>query len=100
MSYVLTQEGLVEKQADWKPKDGKITVAEWLTYAADEVPKLGASAGAGTGAGTTKKQPNTSLPRPARGFVREEQIRRYGQVPAVFDFSKEDKFVLQQWVTK
>jgi hypothetical protein len=40
------------------------------------------------------------MPQPVRGFVREEQIRRYVQVPAVFDFSKEDKFVLQQWPTK
>jgi WD40 repeat protein len=100
LSYVLTQEGLVEKKADWKPKDGKITVGEWLTYAADEVPKLGASAGAGTGTSATKKQQNSSLPPSVRGFVREEQTRRYGQVPAVFDFSKKDEFVLQQWPTK
>ncbi len=34
LSYALAQLGLVEDQADWKPKDGKIMVGEWLSYTA------------------------------------------------------------------
>jgi len=29
---------LVEGKADWKPVDGKITIGEWLGYAAEAVP--------------------------------------------------------------
>src|ERR1017187_6583715 len=40
LSYVLTEQGLKEGKADWKPIDKQITLGEWLTYAADQVPKL------------------------------------------------------------
>ena len=40
LSYALAQKGLVEGKADWKPVDQKITVGEWLNYAADAVPKF------------------------------------------------------------
>ena len=82
LSYELTDEGLVEKKADWKPEYGKITVGKWLSYAADAVPKF-------LQAGEAKA---------------DKGIRRAGgptphvtsaQIPAVFDFSKEDTFILQ-----
>jgi len=90
LSYVLSQEGLVEGKADWKPKDGRITVAEWLNYAVNEVPRLdpasmGHLGNEGRGArGVTILYP-AGTPAAARR-----------QVPAVFDFSKEDAFVLQE----
>ena len=31
---------MVEGKADWKPVDGKITIGEWLGYAAEAVPKI------------------------------------------------------------
>ncbi len=82
LSYALTQEGLVEGKADWKPKDGKIIVGEWLSYAADEVPKFREAGAVDTGRGVVLIGP------PA-------QRLNSAQIPAVFDFSKKDSFVLQ-----
>jgi WD40 repeat protein len=82
LSYALTEEGLVEGKADWKPVDQKITVGEWLSYAADAVPK---SLEAGT-MKTTRGMTRIGAPTPHA---------KSAQIPAVFDFSKKDTFVLQ-----
>ncbi len=79
MSWVLIEQGLKEGKADWKPVDRRITIGEWLTYAADRVPKLFESG-----------EPNEF----DRG-VRVNGSRRF-QVPAVFDFSTSDEFVIQK----
>ncbi len=81
LSYALTEQGLVEGHADWKPVDGKIFVGEWLTYAANAVPTI-------LQAGAVKTQ---------RGLVPVgEPAASVGsaQTPAVFDFSRSDTFVL------
>lgn len=83
LSYVLTHEGLVEKKADWKPVDHKITVGEWLSYAADAVPKFDQGSTAG---------------KDAKGARLDGAPALHGhsaQIPAVFDFSRSDIFVLQ-----
>ncbi|MGB8030078.1 MAG: hypothetical protein WCF30_10475 [Terracidiphilus sp.] len=49
MSYVLTQEGLVEGKADRKPKYRKVIVGECLSYTADEVPEIRLRADLGHG---------------------------------------------------
>jgi len=90
LSYVLSEEGLVEGKADWKPKDGRITVAEWLNYAVNEVPRLDLE---------QARRPGNSGRGVTRGFAlvdaeQESKVRR--QVPALFDFSKEDTFILQE----
>jgi hypothetical protein len=82
LSYALTQEGLVEGKADWKPVDKRITVGEWLSYAADEVPKFREAGVVDTGRGLLPIGP------PA-------QRLDSAQIPAVFDFSKTDTLVLQ-----
>jgi WD40 repeat protein/uncharacterized caspase-like protein len=83
LSFALTDEGLLAGKADWKPVDGKITVGEWLTYAADAVPK-GLEAG-GLG----------------RGFLllANPGTVEAAQTPAVFDFSKKDGFALEEGQT-
>jgi WD40 repeat protein/uncharacterized caspase-like protein len=83
LTYVLTQDGLEEGKADWKPVDKKITVAEWLAYAVDAVPKFvpdKAKAVAAKAAGDRfgNSSPNTSL-----------------QIPVLFDFSKTDTLQLK-----
>jgi WD40 repeat protein len=83
LSYVLTHEGLVEKKADWKPIDQKITVGEWLSYAADAVPKFDPR-------GTTKTDTKGTI---LEGTPATQPSS--AQIPAVFDFSKSDNFVLQ-----
>ena len=80
LSFALTDEGLLQGKADWKPVDGKITVGEWLTFAADAVPRGLAARGSGRGI--------ELLDAPA-GKVKASQI------PAVFDFAKKDTFALQ-----
>jgi len=82
LSYALTQKGLVEGKADWKPVDQKITVGEWLSYAANEVPKFHETGAVETGKGFVPIGPPTPWLHSA-------------QIPAVFDFSKKDTFVLQ-----
>ena len=42
LSYALFQNGLRACQADWKPKDRTLTLAEWLGYAVHRVPELSA----------------------------------------------------------
>ncbi len=82
LSYALVQLGLVEGQADWKPKDSKIMVGEWLSFAADAVPKfLQSGAVKGARGLTPIGEPEHQVPS--------------AQTPAVFNFSKLDTFVLQ-----
>ncbi len=38
LTYVLTDIGLAKGEADWKPTDRRITIGEWLAFAADRVP--------------------------------------------------------------
>jgi hypothetical protein len=83
LSDALARKGLVEGKADWNPVDQKITVGEWLSYAADEVPQFREKSEVNTSRGLLP----IGAPTPA--------VKPY-QVPAVFDFSKKDTFVLQQ----
>jgi hypothetical protein len=43
LTYSLTEDGLKQGKADWKPVDHKITVGEWLGYAVKAVPQLSKS---------------------------------------------------------
>lgn len=40
LTYALTRDGLEAARADFKPKDARITVAEWLAYGVERVPAL------------------------------------------------------------
>jgi hypothetical protein len=40
LTYSLVRDGLMSGYADRAPKDGQITLDEWLAYAVDDVPKL------------------------------------------------------------
>ena len=57
LSYVLIKQGLEEGKSDWKPVDKQIAVGEWLTYAADQVPKF-RETGAGRG---YEREPSSAL---------------------------------------
>ena len=83
LSYALVQLGLAEGLADWNPKDSKIVVGEWLSYAADAVPKFLQSGAIKAARGLTPiGAPEHRVPST--------------QTPAVFDFAKQDTFVLQE----
>jgi WD40 repeat protein len=82
LTYALAQQGLIEGRADWKPLDQKVTVGEWLAFAANAVPGILESGGVKADRGflkVAKPDPNV---KPT-------------QLPAVFDFSKQDNFILQ-----
>jgi len=81
LSYVLVKDGLEKDKADWKPKDGKITVGEWLSYAAAAVPEFKPSVPTGENKGTT-------VAKTVAG------AKAAGQVPVLFDFSHGDTLVL------
>lgn len=82
LSYALTEEGLIEGKADWQPMDGKIMVGEWLNYAASAVPKILQSGAVETHRGLVP------VGEPKHAVISI-------QTPAVFDFSKQDAYVLQ-----
>jgi WD40 repeat protein len=91
LSYELTREGLENNKADWKPKYGEITVGKWLSYAADAVPKFLVAEAA-------RKSVESGAVKTGRSMGQEDESTpevKSAQIPAVFDFSKKDTFVLQ-----
>jgi WD40 repeat protein/uncharacterized caspase-like protein len=40
LTYVLVEEGLKTRAADTSPKDGQVTVREWLNYSGERVPQI------------------------------------------------------------
>jgi WD40 repeat protein len=82
LSYALSELGLAERKADWNPVDGKIMVGEWLGFAANAVPSILQSGAIQTQRGVIPVgEPQHTVP-PV-------------QTPAVFDFAKQDSFILQ-----
>jgi hypothetical protein len=83
LSFALISDGLDEFNADRAPKDGQISVDEWLNYGVDQVPAL------------TEEVSTGRVHRSGRGLARisvvasTEEIRnRAAQKPVLFDFSK------------
>jgi uncharacterized caspase-like protein len=93
LTYALTHDGIEAGQADFKPKDKTITVAEWLEYGVSRVPALYEE---------VKKGELQSFGQPAekRGLVHSagkkpsetgsaSSAKRKGyQQPSLFDFSR------------
>lgn len=79
LSFALVENGLEGKQADFKPKDKKITLEEWLSYGVSRVPSLA-------------EEVKTGKVVASRGAVRtfsgELKKKRAIQQPALFDFTK------------
>jgi hypothetical protein len=91
LSYELTREGLENKKADWKPKYGEITVGKWLSYAADAVPKFLVADAARKSVESDAAKAHRSM---GQGDEATPEVKS-AQIPAVFDFSKKDTFILQ-----
>ncbi len=47
LTYALCKEGLEKGKADFAPKDGRITMREWLQFGVNRVPNLFADIGTG-----------------------------------------------------
>jgi WD40 repeat protein/uncharacterized caspase-like protein len=110
LTYALTRDGLESARADFKPKDARITVAEWLAYGVERVPALhaevekrlaemraarGASASVALGGGVDDAQARVVLlssggpnaDEGERGLKVSGQATRTQQ-PALFDFAR------------
>jgi uncharacterized caspase-like protein len=83
LSYALVQEGLLGGRADFKPKDGRITAAEWLGYAAQRVPQLAMEVDAGTFARGTRLK---AIKRNIGGAATE--LDDDVQQPSLFEFRR------------
>jgi uncharacterized caspase-like protein len=78
LSYALVREGLKANAADFKPKDTRIHLSEWLSYAAERVPGLYQD----YRDGKLKARAATPLDEPeGKNFISIQQ-------PALFDFAR------------
>jgi hypothetical protein len=94
LTYALVHDGIGAYQADFKPKDSKITLAEWLAYGVERVPGL---------ADEVKKGQIQTF---GRGEESRAEVVRIGekesslknnnafQTPALFDFTKGKRDVI------
>jgi uncharacterized caspase-like protein len=106
LTYALTRDGLESARADFRPRDARITVSEWLAYGVDRVPALHADveqrlaemrakgrAGEGARGVGGDEQARVVMPggaglaEGARGIKVSGQPTR-SQQPALFDFSR------------
>ncbi len=78
LSYALVREGLIDTAADFKPKDSRIQLSEWLTYGVERVPGLYQD----YREGKLKARAATPLDdEPQWNFIAIQQ-------PALFDFAR------------
>ena len=85
LSYALVRDGLGDQQADYKPKDRKITLDEWLSYGVDRVPRLAEEVISGkviAARGTGQERAAVLV---SGG---ESMKKRAFQTPALFDFRR------------
>ena len=106
LTYALTRDGLESSLADFRPRDRRITFAEWLAYGVERVPSLhaeverraalmragGAADGGGGGLGGDGRARVVLLTGGAHG-ARDLKVRVSGQAtrtqqPALFDFAR------------
>jgi WD40 repeat protein len=100
LTYALTRDGLESARADFRPRDARITVAEWLAYGVERVPALhaeveqklallragGPAAPVSGGDGRARV---VLLPEGGRGLrVKVSGQPARTQQPALFDFAR------------
>ena len=89
LSYALLHDGLERNEADYKPRDGRISVSEWLGYAVVRVPQLyrswakGEPIDSGRTVVTVRGEPFSMMPSQP-GATNRESL----QTPGLFDFAK------------
>ncbi len=95
LTYALVHDGLEAEQADYRPKDGRITLIEWLAYGVDRVPMLAQEL-------KSRALQTFGIPGQDRGaylvYEGEDDQRNVTNVtlpiqqPALFDFRKASRF--------
>lgn len=81
LTYALVRDGIESLHADYKPKNGVITMEEWLNYSVERVPKLYEDVRAGR---------RTLLVNGRTSKLAGEQVRQSSSIqrPSLFDFAK------------
>jgi hypothetical protein len=87
LTYALVQEGLLQDEADYAPKDGRIMMSEWLHYASEEVPRISRRLDEGTLKGHRGRVVYDFTDQDA-----DKAIRSASQSPSLFDFAKSPDF--------
>lgn len=80
---MLTEAGLAKGEADWHPPDKRITLGEWLSFAVDRAPKP-----------MEQEIAEQESVKASRGVKVNRIAVRAAQIPALFDFTKQDTFVI------
>lgn len=93
LTYALTHDGIEAGQADFKPKDKTITLAEWLEYGVSRVPALYEEVKRGElqsfGQGAEKRGLVHSAGKKNSDTSSASSVKRKGyQQPSLFDFSR------------
>jgi WD40 repeat protein/uncharacterized caspase-like protein len=101
LTYALTHDGLEAAHADFKPKDSRITVSEWLAYGVERVPSLHAEVEKKLAEMKAAADANASLADDGQarvvvfpgGGARNLKVKVSGQStrtqqPALFDFAR------------
>jgi hypothetical protein len=88
LTYSLVRDGLEAGRADHRPRDGRITLREWLGYGVLRVPELYGEIRRG--------EVRSSGRGVAVEVVGDEDLLQRLQEPALFDFSRTRKVVVLQ----
>ncbi len=88
LSYVLTREGIEEGLADFKPKDGVITISEWLLYSVERVPQIYK---AKLQELAQRDQDNKANPLKQQSGKPAIEVNEPIQQPSLFDFTRNRK---------
>ena len=99
LTYALTHDGIGQREADFKPRDGTIRIVEWLQYAVQRVPQLYSSimqADDTAGASGLKdikvgNQPPTKVIVFSRDGANSSFKKGVSQQPSLFDFTRKGR---------
>jgi WD40 repeat protein len=98
LSYALTHDGIANGDADFKPRDKQIMLAEWLEYGVERVPKLYSEIEQKSGA--LKALNNVGLGGQTKLVVfsrdgANSSLKKNGnQQPALFDFTRKKREIV------
>jgi hypothetical protein len=99
LTYALMIDGLDAAQADYKPKDKRIFLEEWLRYPLERVPELYEEVRQGKVKSMKAGGKDPIISVGEAGSVSLSRRQVYNQRPSLFDFNKAkvSNFLLKSW---
>jgi hypothetical protein len=93
LTYALMHDGIDAEQADYDPKDGKVTLEEWLRYALERVPSLYEEVKLGQVQTFAKGSKDTGVNESLTGGA--SSLKKNGfQQPSLFDYKRHSQKVV------